>query len=473
MNVKTTVILIVLLALGLGYVVWQYGDWFGPADKPAPAEKRLTPGVGKVVRLAIETPRVGKVVLVGDGDTWRLAEPVEAPAVSYEASGTVTDVTTLEYVRKYAPTDPDRPKRTRLADPVRIVTFTDEKDKTYTLRVGGKVPLGKRRTYVQMEGDDHIYVVDVDLAEKLRKTASDYRDKKLLDFDADQAVRVTVTGEKSYQLIKRDGNWAIDKPVAARADGSKVSSLLRDIAALRAEKFDQDDPKDLLGYGLAEPIATITVELAPPEPKTKPADAATGPARGKVLSIAFGATADRKAETVFAKLVDRPWVFQIKKSRLDEIPRLLDVRDRIVLDLAGEEITGIESTLDAEAPLELVKEDGRWKMVKPFAGPADQAADHLARAVKNLKATTFQDAPASLAAYKLDPPRGRIVLHLRGKARTVSLLLGGTSSSGEMAFVKPEGAKLVAVVSADDFSKLLKGAREYWSRAFVDLPAGS
>jgi len=473
MNVKTTVVLIVLLAVGLGYVAWQYTDWFTgkPTTPPAP-DKRLTPDAGKVTRLVIETPRVGRVVLVADGDDWRLAEPVDAPAVRYEAGGTVTDVTTLKYVRKYAPDDPDRPKQTRLADPVRIVTFTDDKNNTCTLRVGGKTPI-LDRTYVQIEGDDHIYVVDVDLAERLAKTASDYRDKKLLDFDTARAVRVTVTGEKDYQLIKTDGAWAIDKPVSARADAAKVSSLLSDLAGLRAEKFDNDNPKELAGYGLTKPIATVTVELAPPEPKTKPADPSTQPARGKVLSIAFGATADAKAETLFAKLGDKPWVFQIKKSRLSDIPRLLDVRDKTVLDLAGEEITGIESTLDAEGTLKLVKEDGSWKMLKPFAGPADPSAGDLARAIKDLKATEFQDAPTSLAAYRLDPPRGKIVLDLRGKGRTVSLLLGGTSSSGEMAFVRPEGAKFVAVVSADDYAKLLKGARQYWSRQFIDLPAGA
>ncbi|MHC4715556.1 MAG: hypothetical protein ACYS5V_01175, partial [Planctomycetota bacterium] len=102
MNVKTTAILVLLLILGLGYVAVQYSGWFGKDDgTPGPEETKLTPKVGKVVRLTIETPRVGKVVLVSDGDKWRLAEPVDAPATAYEAGRTVTEVTTLEYVRKY------------------------------------------------------------------------------------------------------------------------------------------------------------------------------------------------------------------------------------------------------------------------------------------------------------------------------------------------------------------------------------
>ena len=477
MNLRTTLILVVLLVLGLGYVALQYTGWLDKDVTTDQAEdKRLTPEVAKVVRLTIKTPRAGEVVLVSDGDRWRLAEPVDAPAAQYEAGATVTDVTTLEHVRKYAGDDPDRPSEdlTRLADPVRIVTITDDKHKTYILRVGAKVPLEQRRTYVQLEGDKAVYVVDVDLAEKLAKTAADYRDKKLLDFATEKAVRVTVAGAKNYRLVKSDDRWAIDKPIDARADQAKVSSLLRDIAGLRAEKFDADAPTDLAGYGLANPVATVTVQLAAPQSDTQPTTAPASPVKGapaKSLSIAFGSTADPKAETVFAKLGDKPWVFQISKSAIDRVsPKLLDLRDKAVLDLAGKQIAALESAFDAEPPMKLVKDPDGWKMVKPFAGPADAAAGELARTVRDLQANDFRDNPASFAAYKLEPPRGKIVLHIRGSGQTATLLLGGTSASGEMAFVRPAGAKFVAVIPADTFAKLLKGAREYWSREYANVP---
>ncbi|KKL84780.1 hypothetical protein LCGC14_1961300, partial [marine sediment metagenome] len=227
MNVKTTVILIVLLALGVGYALLQQSDWFkrdGDGDTTEDATGKLTPDVGKVVRLQVETPRAGKIVFVSRDNKWRLAEPVDAPATTWEVSSIVTTVSTLEYTRKYAPDDPGRPKDdlTSLSDPLKIVSFTDEKDNVLTLRVGRKVTFAPGKTYVQVAGDQAIYVVDVDLAERLAKSANDYRDKGIVDFDTGKAIRVAVTAGRSYQLVKTDDTWALDRPVAARADQDKV-----------------------------------------------------------------------------------------------------------------------------------------------------------------------------------------------------------------------------------------------------------
>ena len=81
-DLKTTVILVVLLVICVGYVVVFHSGWLQkpPTTQPAEESKKLTPDVGKVVRLAVDKPRGGKLVLVRKLDEWRLAEPVDAPA---------------------------------------------------------------------------------------------------------------------------------------------------------------------------------------------------------------------------------------------------------------------------------------------------------------------------------------------------------------------------------------------------------
>ena len=475
MNVKTTIALVVLLAIGLGGILLLYTDWGEQKPQAQPAEKKLLADLGKVVRLEVQTPREskGRMVLVSKDDKWRLAEPVDAPATTWEVSSIVTTLTNLKYVRKYGPKDKDRPKAdiTSLPnDPLKIATLTDEDDKSYTILIGKKVPFSTSQTYVQVKGDEHLYVVEADLAEELKKTAADLRDKNVVDFQTDQAIRVTVRGEQNYQLVKVDDKWAIDRPVSARADQDRVRTLLNDIVAIYAEKFI-DEPKELTGYGLDKPRATVTVELAPPKPTTQ-ATQASKPAKGRVITITFGTVADKKEQTIFAKLADQPWVFLVKESRLKDVqPKLLDLRDKKVLDIGSAEVTRIEAAFAEGKTLALQKADEKWTMRKPFAGPCDaEAVKGLVDALRELKATDFQDNPASFAAYQLDPPRGKIVLHLRGKEQAAVLLLGGTTKSGEMAFVRAGTAKSVAVIPSEDFAKLLRGPEAYWTRQFLKLP---
>ena len=481
MNVKTTVVLLVLVVICIGCFLILRSDWLGkqaPPTQPAEPSKKLTPDVGKVVRLVLQRPRVSKVVLVAEGDKWRLTEPVEAPATGWEVSSTVTTLTNLAYLRKYAPGDPDCPQDnlTYLSDPLRLATFTDDKGNSYTLKVGGKPPLSDRQTYVQLEGDEHVYVVDADLAESLNKTPADYRQKTVAELDTDKAVRLALRGEQRYQLVKLGEKWAVDQPVAARADQEKVKSLLRDISALQAEKFVDDDPKDLAGYGLDKPRLEVTVELAPPEPKQPATTQATRPAppqKGRVITLAFGAAADKTEGLVFAKLADRPWVFHVKQSKLKDIqPKLLDLRDKAVLDIGDREVTRVEITYAEAASAVLEKINNDWHMRNPFAGPCDeQAVTDLLQAMRELTASDFEDNPPALAPYRLDPPRGRIVLHFRGSEKTAALLLGGASQSGQMTFCRPEGSKFVAITPAEQLAKLLQEPSAYWSKQILALPA--
>lgn len=483
MNVKTTVILLVLVVLCAAYVIVFHAGWFGPGDKPATTtedDNSLTPKVGKVQRLELDKPGEPRIALVRRDDTWHLAEPVDAPAIAWKADGTVSTVSTLRYARRHAPRDADFPKDdlTHLSAPLRIATFTDDKNATYTLKVGRKVSLSKQ-TYVQLAGDDRVYVVDADLAETLKKTANDYRETAVAKFDTAQAVRVDVRGKEAFQLVKVDDKWAIDRPVAARADQDKVKSLLDSISGISAEKFvnDAPAPQDLSGYGLDAPRLAVTVELAAPKPTTAPAasPAATGtptrpaPEKGKTITVVFGKIADKK---VFARLARRPWVFQVPESKLTDLqPKLIELRDKGVLELAGKEVSRIEAAPPGDGPIKLEKLEYDWRMSTPFQGACDgQAVEKLITSLKDLKAEGFVDKPPALAAYGLAPPAGAIVLHFRGSDKTTTLQLGRKSPSGQTGFVRDAAGKSVAAVKSDDYDALCRSAAGYWTRTILELP---
>jgi len=485
MNVKTTVILLVLLGACLGYIVVAHTDWFGrPTTETAPAkaaDKRLLADFGDVERLALERPGEPTIVLLRRDRTWRLAEPIDAPATAWQADSTVTTLTSMRWVRKAAESDAGSPKDTdtHLSDPLRTATLTNDKGRSVTIKVGRHVPLAEEQTYVQVSGDAHVYVVAQDLLKALSKTVADYREDNVAEFKTDQAVRVAVRGGEAYDLIKVKDRWAVEVParrLSARADGEKVASLLKAVSGLSATEFVNDAPtaQDLAGYGLTTPALSVTVELAPPTPATAPATASAPakPKKGKGVTVLFGAAGmDKK---LFAKLAEKPWVFKVDAEAIKDIQvKLEDLRDKGVLELAGDEVNRIDIDLAVSGKVAIERTaDNGWRMLGPFPGPCESAAvDGLIAAMRDLKAKEFKDNPPSLAGFGLVPPVGRIALRFRGGDQTTVLLLGKATPSGQNGFVMPDGGKSVAVVLSDDYRKLLRPAAAYWPVSLLDLPA--
>jgi len=474
MNVKTTVTLLVLLIICLALVVLVRSDWLASEDgeDKDQAAKTLLPEMGKLVRLTLQTGEAGKIVLEKRADKWRLLEPVDAPATRWRTQNAADTFTRLTFIRKHAPDDEDFPKDdlTRLSEPLGVVTLADDKEATYTINVGRNPP-GSKHTYVQLAGDEHVYVVDANLLETLARDVGDYRDTRVIDFDTANAVRVEVRGDRNFRLVKIKDKWVLDSPVSAPADAGAVSSLLNAISGIRAEKFVDDAPTDLAAYGLHAGAMRVTVELAPPEPAaTQPTTRPAAARKGRVIAITFGAAAEA-GKTVFAKLADKPWVFQVSESKLKDLqPKIIDLRDKHVLSLGSQEVSRIEVDLKVGTSATLEKVDDVWHMRSPFAGRCDQGSvDKLLNTLRDLEASQFEDNPISLADYELAPPVGKLVLHFRGSDQTTTLLLGRVSSA-HVGFVQPANSKTVAVVQASDYGVLLRPAPAYWERTVFELP---
>ncbi|MDY7009752.1 MAG: DUF4340 domain-containing protein [Planctomycetota bacterium] len=473
MNTKTTIVLLILLIFCVGYILVFHAGWFGKEDKPDVAtegDKRLAGQVGEIQQLVLEKPGAEKIVFVRRDGKWHITDPIDSPATDWSVDAIVTNVVGLRYIHKYAEDDPDCPRDdlTHLSAPLQSVTFTDDKNKTCTIKIGQEAPPPPSgRIYVQLAGDKHIYVVEADLQNSLGKTLAEYRQKYISRFENEQAERITVRGDEKYQLVKTGGKWSIDSPVSAPADSEKVRSLLRAVSDIRADNFIDDNPKDLAPYGLDKPRLVVTVELLPPAPATAPA---TQPApKHKVISIAFGTRTDEK---VFAKLADKPWVFAVAESDLTDLqPKLSDLREKRIMKTDGKEITQIELSLSAGGSASLEKADGKWRMLSPFTGECnDQAVGDLLATLRDLKADEFRDNPTALAAFGLDPPQGKITLRFRDSDRKNILLLGTKSDSGQMGFVMPADSRSVAVIPSAELTKLLQPSPTYWNRTIFKLP---
>lgn len=472
MNVKTTIVLVILLAAGLTYLAVTQMGWLpsagphpaAPADTFAP----LTDQTGNIVELTIDS-LAGKTVLLRHDDGWVLGGP-DAPADKALADSAVGTFTTLRYVSRYAPGSRDYPKddQTSLSAPLGTVSFKNDKGQANSLKIGRPVALTANQRYVQLGGSDDVYVIEPDVMAALNRSPDDYRDKSVCPFKTEQAQRIVIHARDQYTLVKTDGKWAIESPSPGRAVEGQVTSLLSAMAGLKASRFVENAPSSLVPYKLDDPRVFISVDLS--ETPTTPAASAPAAALPiRTVTLQLSSPIDGK---VFGKLAQKSWIFQVDAAQVAALqPRLLDMRDKSVLDIGLQEIARLELQPAGQPAATLEKIDGNWKMTAPFAGPAQpDAVEKLVKTIQDLKASDYADAAGVPVLTGLEKPAARIAISLRGSDKTITLLLGVKTPSGQMGYAQEASSKTVAVIPADSYDVLTQAPSAYWQRKLLELP---
>ncbi len=479
MNPKTTIGLVVALILAVLGIWWIQSP--SKPDSPVGAagpKKLLDLRAGDITAFEVKTGSASAFCFTKiDGD-WTMTAPISGQAEQATVSGEVGRFAGLDYVKAIPKDDPDRPtdKMTSLADPLKIVKLTDADGKSSVLKIGKQQTLAKRR-YVQKEGDETIYLVETDLNAELGRGLADYRDKRITDFNANEAVRIEFQGELSCTLVKQDAKWTIESPVQARADATAVNKLLGGVQGLRVDGFVEGEPASLRPFGLEPPRLTVEVTtehktLRPVEgpPTTQPAPTQYD-IETKVHGATFGGTADGK---VFAKLAsaDSRGVFQVAEAALADIRLPLDdLRDKRIAIIQPSRVQRIKIVAGADA-VELTKQGSEWTI----AAAADEssptvaefaAVDDLLKAIGSMKAIGFEQDPSPKLG--LDAPRASVELTIEGQREPVKLLLGHPTPSKTGAYIRNKGEDFVAVVTAADAESLAVGPIAYLGRDILSF----
>ena len=468
----TTIVLAVLLVVCIVVALFT-SDLFTPSKpKDGDEVKRqdvFDPAPGKPVKLVIDG-RNGHFAFEKADDKWRIAEPVQAKAEDWR----VNDVADALKDLKGRPAEGVGDETTGLDKPVWTVTLTDDKQKVHKLLVGRPRPMKSSETYVRPAGGKTTYIADVDFASKLDKPLSDYRDETVLDLKTDDVARVTIAGKESFELVRKDDQWALTRPVSSPADAEEVKKVLDAVARVTASEFVDDAPKDLAPYGLDRPQLIAEVQMKPEEPKedkssTQPATKpAVPPKPGKKQGLALG---KQVGDKLYARLTGAPGVFKVPDSKLKDLqPKLVTLRDKKVLRVSADDVTAVEIEMPA-GKAALARKLDAWEMTSPLKGPADKdAVQKLLDGVAGLKAENFEDAPSAAQVRGLETAKVKITLSLAGKGEKATLLIGDQSGSGEMTFVKSASGLSVAVVKTSDLKDLLAEPATYWDRTVLKLP---
>src|SRR2546428_13920676 len=258
---------------------------------------------------------------------------------------------------------------------------------------------------------------------------------RLWTADAGDVTEVELNRRGEVVRLKREADgWQILEPVTSRGDRAKVDETLTTLTTARVDREIESAPKGLDQYGLDTPAADITLRLKD----------------GRQLGLQLGAK-NPTGVWVYAREAGKPAVFVVSDMGLRDVTRpLADLPDKTVLAFAQRQVTAFEvGTREEELAVE--QADGRWKLTRPVALPADaQAVTDFLDKLQSMRVKEFvAEAPKSPVPYRLERPI-RVSIHTGSdKDRaTKALLIGETDRTKQGVYALPPGRSSVLLLPA-------------------------
>ena len=285
------------------------------------------------------------------------------------------------------------------------------------------------------------YVYEVRMGPEREKTEG--RKGRVFTVEPADVTELEIKRTDSTVKLKREGDgWQILAPVNARGDRGPIDETVTSIVTARMDREIEADPKSLGDFGLDRPAAEITLRLKD----------------GKQAGLVLGA----KSPTgvwVYAREAGKPAVFVVGDSVLRDTTRpIAEFRDKTVLAFNQPDVTGLEIDL-RDDKIALEQADGRWKLVRPRALPAD--SDTVRDFLEKLRAARVKefaaDSPRSLEPFGLDKPV-RLEIHTgRDKDRaTKTLLVGRPDAAKKGVYAMRPGESTVLLIPEETWTAVPK-----------------
>jgi hypothetical protein len=286
----------------------------------------------------------------------------------------------------------------------------------------------------------HFYVIE---GEEGRQEAEKHSKRLFSDVEAEDVVWLTVTTNDGaiVRAERGDTGWRIVEPVEFPGDAFALDGLVSAAAEATSEAV-YEEPQPLEVYGLQEGAPEVRFAAGAGERALR-----TGkktPIGGKTYALVVGEDAVHTIAAFQANAFDKSFD---------------DLREKRILDFDPKGARRIVVSWP-DARVELVRDGESWNVAAPIDGPADAAAVRdLLSDLEFLRATGFEDAPASDAELGLDRPAFAVELEVTAaeegaEPRRVALAIG-SGVDGEDRFVRGAWPSLYRVPSErlSDFSR--------------------
>lgn len=209
-------------------------------------------------RFEIERQGRAKIVCEKNSDgEWEIKAPVVLKADASAVDDLLFGVDSLKAIEFVA----DSPKSLKpygLDVPSIKVSFTATDADTVVLHLG---KIKDEMVYVKSQSADPVFGVKSNIIDLVGMEVAELRDKQILDFESDSAVKLTLRhGDVNLTCQKQGTNWRLTHPVQEDAKNGTVSGILYQINQLKVEKFLAGTP-DAARTGFDAPAIQVTVTL--------------------------------------------------------------------------------------------------------------------------------------------------------------------------------------------------------------------
>ena len=268
----------------------------------------------------------GRIVLERRGrDDWYMRVPAQVPVDEDAVEEMLTRLhnATVDTFVAERPDDGDKARR-GLAGivnlEVSLLLGAEHTEKR--LRLGAAHDA--HRNYAMDLSRSPIFLVDTTLVRPLQRQAKDLRDRKPLEFERDEVVRIEIAGAETLAAEKdTTGAWTLVEPGVRATRSWKFNNLMTDLEDVEVEEFVEDQVEDMGAYGLASPKLRLKL---------------MGEEGEDLLEVHLGAEQD---EMVYLTKVGVPSVYLVSEYVLQDLA--LEVDDVI-------ELPELDDVGDAEEP---------------------------------------------------------------------------------------------------------------------------
>ncbi len=461
MKLKTTIILLIVAAIGISYV-FLYEKKQLPQEEWERLQKKVLPDFKSSMIKKIElNNESGKIVLEKSGDDyWHIVEPQNLRADNSEVNSILSE---FEFMNKVGSFKKEGVKPFDLKDygldapKISITMFTGiprKSDKiqitgpkdAYTVFVGQKLAAGDN-VYIKLDMSDEVVVVPGTLYPKVNKNLLDLRSKWVFTFDKEAVDSLQIkTNEFNIVCNKKGSFWRLTEPVDDVADMEKIKDILGKLKNLQIDRADflTEGTADLVKYGLDAPRFNVTIKE-----------------KNTAQSVVFGHSLDNK---VYVKRTDEPTVFFLKDNILADLSKKPnDLRDKKVVRFESIGTYGIKK-LEIKTPTDVIiigkSLDLDWEITKPINIYADQdTVKNFIEKIKSLEIEDFvSDKPADLAVYGLKEPVFEISVTKEEDKELAKFYVGNKLPEGSKCYVKRVGEEPVYTAPTVEFYDKIENA---------------
>ena len=410
--------IITVLFLALGTFIYFYEVEGGKKREEAEEKaKKLFP-FEKDAITAITLFRNNSTIALQKNDTiWNLVQPIDVKADKNTAESLASDFGSAK-VERSLESDPIDWKAFGLEHPSIKVMLATRNNKTFNIDFGDK-DFNDSSVFAKIPGQEKILILPSSLLTNAEKNLFDFRDKVVMNFDKDQVKKLKILFKrKTYHLAKSGEDWSIQQPIQARADRSKVSSLLSDLNFARVEEFIEQKTTNLKKYGLHRPMAKVHLYLGE---------------NNAEKSLLIG---KKDNSQYYAKDGTRKDIFKIKEDLVEKLNLdLITLRDKKMVHFERNEVKQISVKLPKKDFEFMRDSDDNWKLNKPEGHKEKSILEYkLFWPLEDLEGKEIADQiNLNNPKYGFQDPSAKITI-VKKNSQATTIFLGNTE--GDVIFGK-------------------------------------